>query len=117
MYPGVLRRSNFDRLPCESCVPGALFFLELLIEERAPRRTPTTSTPLHSPLCQASVNYVGGCQNDGPFSGTLNIACRIIIEIQKGTIILATTHVRFRLGVSIENSGFESKAYGLNFKM
>ena len=28
-----------------------------------------------------------------PFSGTLNILCRIIIRIQKGTIILTTTHI------------------------
>ena len=37
--------------------------------------------------------YMGGCQNDGPFLGTLNIRCCIIIGIQKGTIILTTTHI------------------------
>ena len=37
--------------------------------------------------------YIGGCQNYGPFSGTLNIGCRIIPGIQKGTIILTTTHI------------------------
>ena len=37
--------------------------------------------------------YMGGCQNYGPFLGTLNIRCRIIIGIQKGTIILTTTHM------------------------
>ena len=36
----------------------------------------------------------GGCQNYGPFLGTLNIRCRIIIGTQKGTIILTTTHKR-----------------------
>ena len=36
---------------------------------------------------------MGGCQNYGPFLGTLNIRCRIIIGIQKGTIILTTTHM------------------------
>ena len=36
---------------------------------------------------------MGGCQNYGPFLGTLNIRCRIIIGIQKGTIILTTTHI------------------------
>ena len=36
---------------------------------------------------------MGGCQNDGPFLGTLNIRCRIITGTQKGTIILTTTHV------------------------
>ena len=29
----------------------------------------------------------------GPFVGTLNIRCRIIVGIQKGTIILTTTHM------------------------
>ena len=36
--------------------------------------------------CQVS-RELGGCQNYGPFLGTLNIGCRIIIGIQKGTII------------------------------
>ena len=36
---------------------------------------------------------VGGCQKCGPFLGTLNTRCRIIIGTQKGTIILTTTHV------------------------
>ena len=34
---------------------------------------------------------MGGWQNYGPFLGTLNIRCRIIIETQKGTIILTST--------------------------
>ena len=37
---------------------------------------------------------MGGCQNYGPFLGTLNNRCRIIIGTQKGTIILTTTHMR-----------------------
>ena len=32
-------------------------------------------------------------KNYGPFLGTLNNRCRIIIGTQKGTIILTTTHV------------------------
>ena len=36
---------------------------------------------------------MGSCQNYGPLLGALNIRCRIIIGIQKGTIILTTTHV------------------------
>ena len=36
---------------------------------------------------------MGSCQNYGPFLGTLNIRCRIIIRTQKGTIILTTTHM------------------------
>ena len=39
---------------------------------------------------------MGGCQNYGPFLGTLNIRCRILIRTQIGTIILTTTHVGFR---------------------
>ena len=36
---------------------------------------------------------MGGCQNDGPFLGTLHIKGRSIIGIQKGTIILTTTQM------------------------
>ena len=36
--------------------------------------------------------HTAGCQNYGPFWGTLNIRGRIIIGTQKGTIILTTTH-------------------------
>ena len=36
---------------------------------------------------------MGGCQNCGPFLGTLNIGGRIILGIQKGTIILTTSHM------------------------
>ena len=40
---------------------------------------------------------MGGCQNYGPFVGTpINTRCRIIIGIQKRTIILTTTHIGFR---------------------
>ena len=49
---------------------------------------------------------MGGCQNYGPFlGGTLNIRCRIIIGIQKGTIILTATH----MGVFIGNIGRAEK--------
>ena len=40
---------------------------------------------------------MGCCQNYGPFLGTLNIRCRIIIGIQTGTIILTTTHMSHSL--------------------
>ena len=36
---------------------------------------------------------MGGCQNYGPFLGTLNIRGRIIIGTQKGAIFLTTTHI------------------------
>ena len=38
---------------------------------------------------------MGGCQNYGPFLGTLNIRGHIIIGTQKGTIILTTTHMGY----------------------
>ena len=37
--------------------------------------------------------HMGGCQNYDPSLGTLNTRCRIIIGIQKGTIILTTAHI------------------------
>ena len=40
--------------------------------------------------------HAGSSQNYGPFWGTLNNRCRIMIRIQKGTLILTTTHVEFR---------------------
>ena len=44
---------------------------------------------------------MGGCQKCGPFLGTLNIRGRIIIGIQKGTIILTTTHMKSVKGVGL----------------
>ena len=39
---------------------------------------------------------MGGCQNYGPFLGTLNNRCRIIIATQKGTIILTITQMLYK---------------------
>ena len=36
--------------------------------------------------------YMGSCQNYGPFLGTLNNRCRIILRTPNGTIISTTTH-------------------------
>ena len=44
--------------------------------------------------------YMGGCQNYGPFLGTLHIRCRIIIGAQKGTVILTTTSMILKGGPS-----------------
>ena len=38
--------------------------------------------------------YMGGCQNYGPFLGTLNMRCRTVLGTQKGTITLTTTHIK-----------------------
>ena len=48
----------------------------------------------------------GGCQNYGPFLGALNIRCRIIIGIHKGTIMLTTTLK------ALGNSGLGPTDYG-----
>ena len=37
--------------------------------------------------------HMSGCQIYGPFLGTLNNRCRIIIGTQKGTLTLTTTHI------------------------
>ena len=42
---------------------------------------------------------MGGWQNYGPFLGTLNIGWRTIIGIQKGTIMLTTTHMGFHVSL------------------
>ena len=42
---------------------------------------------------------MGGCQNYGPFLGTLNIRGRIMKGTQKGTIILTTTHMDGCIGM------------------
>ena len=57
---------------------------------------------IHTPLSKKShlKPEVGGCQSYGPFLGTLNIRCRIIIGIQKGTIILTTIQVPKDRGAS-----------------
>ena len=52
-----------------------------------------------------------GCQNYGPFLGTLNIRCRIIIGTQKGTIILRTTHIFSGL-ITIKTRGLGLRVQG-----
>ena len=42
---------------------------------------------------EATIMGSMGCQNYDPFLGALNIRCRSRIGIQKGTIILTTTHM------------------------
>ena len=55
------------------------------------------------------MGYMAGCQNYGPFLGTLNTRCRIIIGTQKGTISLTTTHMGVReMGVGIPDACMKS---------
>ena len=56
--------------------------------------------------------YMGGCQNYGPLLGTLNIRCRIITGIQRGTIILKTTHMSKQKTALWDLSGFLQRRLG-----
>ena len=49
-----------------------------------------TPAPLARFLTEKAARHMGSCPNYGPFLGTLNIRCRIIIRTQKRTIILTT---------------------------
>ena len=57
-----------------------------------------------------------GSQNYGPFLGTLNIRCRIIVGIQKGPIILTTTQMSANEAVFgftlLETSGLKDLEQG-----
>ena len=62
---------------------------------------------------------MGGCQNHGPFLGTLKIRGRIIVGTQKGTIILTTTHIYiYTYAWRVRSSGhldFEGLGHGMPF--
>ena len=61
------------------------------------------------------VEIKGGFQDYGPFLGTLNIRCRIRVGIQKGSIILITTHIGFLQGHDTcpFEEGSETKVLGI----
>ena len=48
------------------------------------------------------MRHMVGCQSYGPFLGTLNTRCRIVIGTQKRTIIFTTTHI---LDFGLEGAG------------
>ena len=53
----------------------------------------------------------------GPFwVNTLHIRCRIIIEIQKGTAILTSTHMRIMENTMETTIGFRVLGYGLGLR-
>ena len=62
-----------------------------------PHTSSTAEAQITAPGVFAAATHermqLGRCQNYGPFLGTLNIRCRIIIGTQKGTIILTTTQL------------------------
>ena len=65
-----------------------------------------TGLPFMRKSCYLLCIHMGGCQKYGPFLGTLNIRCRVIIGTQKGTLILTTTHIMvthlgFRTGAPV----------------
>ena len=45
---------------------------------------------------------MGGCQNYGPFLGTLNVKCRTIIGTQNATIILTATQMEKKIEDDIQ---------------
>ena len=59
--------------------------------------------------------YMGGCQNYGPFLGTLKIG-RIIIGTQKGPIILTSTHIYiyviYQKSIKVNVSFFRDRGSG-----
>ena len=55
---------------------------------------PAITSPTRWSLLSFGSANMGGCQNYGPFLGTLKIRCRIIMGIQKRIIILTTTHMK-----------------------
>ena len=59
---------------------------------------------------------MGGCQNYGPFLGTRNIRCLIIIRTQKGTLILTTTHVSRSRVPGLWVSRLRVHLWGLGFR-
>ena len=63
---------------------------------------------------QFHLYHMGGCQNYGPFLGTLNNRCRIIIGTQKGTIVLTTTHIKDLSGMIGSFSSPYTGAQSLN---
>ena len=65
-----------------------------------------------------SRNYVGGCQNSDLFLGTIkNLRCHIILGIQKGTIILTTTHVKAqKKGTSTRKYHTRLSSYRMSFE-
>ena len=52
-----------------------------------------------------------------PFLGTLNIRCRIIIGIQKGTIILTTTHTYIYIYLFIVKMEKKMETISLGFRV
>ena len=65
---------------------------------------------IRNPKRQTPNLYMGTCQNYGPFLGTINIRCRIIISTQKGTLILTTTHKNHRKLLNLRPRRFQAKA-------
>ena len=65
----------------------------ITIKQRTAEEAALTLEDMDAPRLHSAFN-MGGCQNYDPFLGSLHIRCRIIFRIQKGTIILTTTHMR-----------------------
>ena len=59
--------------------------------------------------------YMGRCQNYGPFLGTLNIRCRLIIGAQIGTIVLTITHVYIYIHIAQKGQCIYVYAYAFKY--
>ena len=95
------------------CLSSSFFNLHKLCSYGPPKPCPFwAQSPLHSrkltwkpkkgPIKTTALlkgDYMEGCQNYGPFLGTLNIRGRIIIGTQQGTIILTTNHMGFHVSL------------------
>ena len=84
---------NYGSWTCSFSHFRALNHKSLQIESPEQRQQHQVNAFIETRMIMTTFYDVGGCQNYGPLLGTLNIRCRIIIVIQKGTIILTTTHV------------------------
>ena len=78
---------------------GTLAFLAFVLQSRVSSWVKEADNRLQTQPSRCCL-CLGGCQNYGPLLGTLNIRCRIIIGIHKGTIILTTTRLGLGDGIS-----------------
>ena len=81
---------------------GFVFFFQGGSREVRTCKATITSSPEYAQLLvfppamfrlTADRHEMGSCQNYGPFLGTLNNRCFLIIGTRKGTLILTTTHM------------------------
>ena len=67
--------------------------IESLIFEVENTNSQSPKSPKHRRRHLNRMKQMGSCPNDGPFLGTQNFGCRIILGTQKGTLILTTAQM------------------------